>query len=144
MEFIEKGINDNTTTIGYFQILSQTTYKVYISDDGEYKSPNLYIKRLDNSFYTCISLESPEYFIENLSLLNENEITALLNFLKSPTKQPQFQYKKKSYKLKTIWDYTIICWNVENDITNNKKFDISMDENGYLISPPMPNYEKLL
>ncbi len=144
MEFIEKGINENTTTIGYFQTLSQTTYKVYISDDGEYKSPNLYIKKVDNSFCTCISLETPVYFIKNLSLLNENEITALLNFLKGPTKQPQFQYKKKSYKLKTIWDYTIICWNVENDITNNKKFDISMDENGYLISPPIPDYKKLL
>ena len=47
------------------------------------------------------------------------------------------------YKLKTMWDYTILDWNRENEDYPERLFDLETDDDGYLIPPQMPDYTKL-
>ena len=43
-------------------------------------------------------------------------------------------------KIRTNWDYTVVQWNNENP-TNEMK--IMRGDDGYVITPPMPDYTKL-
>ena len=43
-------------------------------------------------------------------------------------------------KIRTNWDYTVVQWNNENP-TNEMK--IMQGDDGYVITPPMPDYTKL-
>ena len=103
-------------------------YEVYIHTDDPGNIPHFHIwdaETRGQKFYTCIRIESPEYFHHTgkEDYLNSSMRKELIKFLKSkPTKLKRYN---------TNWEVVIDMWNA-----NNSKANVPDDL-------PMPDYTKL-
>ena len=162
MKFVPKHINDKLNrdlehsayemaTVGYFYEKKGNKpkgepIKVSVTDDCGKPQVHVHLTRRKGELLNCcIKLDSPEYFDHGLykDFLSNEQINLLIEFFKSTPRQPVFNFNGESYKLRTNWDYTIIQWNEENQLSPKVWIDIGKDENGYIITPPMPDYTKL-
>ena len=132
-------------TVGYFQELKGNKpkgekLKVFTSDDGY---PQVHVHIWDTStngkkVSVCVKLDRPEYFIHTTAkdTFTDEQLSAFLKFMKTPYQGP-LQYK--GAKIQTMWDYTVVQWNLEN---SDHLLSIEVKD-GFVITPPMPDYTKL-
>ncbi len=108
------------------------------------KSPHVQILRANDGLRASVKLDKPEYLHCKLHTqkLTEAQIDGLIDFFNSPSDFPVVRLDGVTYKLKTMWDYTIVAWNRESD-DDRSRFELQIDGDGYLISPQMPNYTNL-
>ena len=87
----------------------------------------------------CVRLDKPEYFIHDSATdtFSKDDLEGFINFMKSDY-NGKMEYD--GCKIRTNWDYTVVQWNNENP-TNEMK--IMRGDDGYVITPPMPDYTKL-
>ena len=162
MELVEKEVNEilndelgcpsyEMATVGYFYEKKgnkpqSDPIKVSVTDDAGKPQVHVHlIRKTGKSLKCCIKLDAPEYFSHGqyTDHLSKDQIKCLIDFFKSKPDQPRFSFNHTEYKLRTNWDYTVIQWNVENQLTPNVWIPISIDKSGYIITPEMPDYTKL-
>ena len=138
-------------TVGYFydeqeDMTKGDPIKVSVTDDAGKPQVHVHlIRKTGKSLKCCIKLDAPEYFSHGqyTDHLSKDQIKCLIDFFKSKPDQPRFSFNHTEYKLRTNWDYMVIQWNVENQLTPNVWIPISIDKSGYIITPEMPDYTKL-
>ena len=114
-----------------------------ICGDGNFP-PHIRISRENDDLRACVRLDMPEYFLRDgfTSMLTDGQIKGLIDFFKSPSDFPVVRIDGTTYKLQTMWDYTIVAWNREKDNARSR-FRLRSNGDGYLVSPKMPDYSKL-
>lgn len=137
-------------TVGYFSEKSGegsgSLIKVMITSDGGRPQAHVHITRKKgNHIYTCIKLDKAEYFLHDKykDKLTKDQVESLMKFFNSPSDQPVYRFMGKDYKLKTQWDFTVIQWNVENQLYKKVWLPVGIDNEGYIISPQIPDYSTL-
>ena len=117
--------------------------KVQIIDDGIF-SPHIQISRASDDLCECVKLDVAEYLlcVRHKRRLTDGQINGLIGFLNSASDFPAVRLDGTTYKLKTMWDYTIVAWNRESD-EDYSRFALHNDGDGYLVPPKMPDYTKL-
>ena len=92
-----------------------------------------------NKFHSCIRLGAPTYIscMNEGSSLSNDEIHELVHFMESEY-HGHTSYRK--HKIRTMWDYTVVQWNNENP---SNEMEITEGDDGYIVTPPMPDYTKL-
>lgn len=137
-----------TATVGYFyeekRKGANSFIRVAVPSDGR-KPARVYIAKCKgNLILGCIKLDKAEYFLpDHYKGLIKKQLTSLIDFLNSPSEQPVCTFQGKEYKLRTQWDHTVILWNSENRLNKKALLPIGMNNNGYIVSPSMPDYSTL-
>lgn len=105
--------------------------------------PHIVVLREKDGLSACVRLDKAEYLPckRHEQNLTDEQINGLIDFFRSPSDFPLVRLDGVLYKLKTMWDYTIVSWNRENDDVRSH-FALQRDDDGYLISQ-MPDYTKL-
>ncbi len=133
-------------TVGYFQEIKENKpkgdrLKVFTTSDKGFPQVHVHIgddSTMGAELNICIKLDKPEYFIHDKSSgkFTKSQLEAFIKFMKTPYHGP-LQYN--GAKIPTMWDYTIVQWNLENP-----EHEIPIEEkDGFVITPPMPDYTKL-
>ena len=136
-----------TATVGYFYEKTSkganSLIRVAVPSDGD--PARVYIAECKGErILGCIKLDKAEYFLpDRYKGLTKNRLTSLIDFFNSPSEQPVYTFQGKECKLKTRWDYTVIMWNSENRLNKKAWLPIGIDDDGYIVSPPMPDYSNL-
>lgn len=137
-------------TVGHFIVSKggkpkSEPIKVFVTDDAGRPQVHVHVRSASGRPNSCLSLTEPKYFLHDRAQdkLTTKQLEALVEFFNSPSSQPVFTFNGIEYKLRTQWDYTVIQWNVENQLYPNVWLTISRDRDGYLVSPEMPNYLEL-
>lgn len=114
-------------------------YKVFTTSDGDKPQVHVHIRNQTGEFNTCVKLDKAEYFLHGKAKdrFDKDQLDSFINFMKSPSKQRIFTVGNTEYKLRTYWDYTIATWNEENP---NNPIKISIDSEGYIVTPEIPKY----
>ena len=110
---------------------------------GDVFPPHIRILRENDGLLACVMLDKAEYLPckwHNRNLTDE-QINGLIDFFRSPSDFPLVRLDGVPYKLKTMWDYTIVSWNRESDDAR-LRFALQRDNDDYLILQ-MPDYTKL-
>jgi hypothetical protein len=143
----EKNCIHEMATVGRFTVKKgnnpkSNKYTVFTTSDSNMPQVHVHIKNTEENIYVCLKLDKPEYFSHGnyRDKLDSNQIASLIDFFNSKSSQRIYSIDNVEYKLRTQWEYTIALWNVENP---NQQIKISKDESGYIVVPPMPNYNKL-
>lgn len=146
------GIAMEMSTIGRFQEKNKSGkpksgyIKVQVTSDSGFPQVHVHLARTrSDALWSCVKLDKAEYFLHDKyrSKLTREQVAGLVDFFNSTTDVPEIRFQGKMYKLKTMWDYTILDWNRENEDYPERLFDLETDNEGYLIPPQMPDYTKL-
>lgn len=153
MEEIIKRLMENhlyeMSTVGRFTVKKGNKpkggeLKVMTTSDSSLPQVHVHVKEMSGEFrHSCVKLDKPEYFLGHGTAkdkLDNDQIDSFIEFMKSPSKQKVFTVGDIEYKIRSNWDYTIATWNEENP---SQFINVSMDNDGYIIVPEMPDYNKL-
>lgn len=137
-----------TATVGYFSEEktkgANSLIRVAVPSDGGSQARVYIAKCKGNRILGCIKLDKAEYFYpDRYKGLIKNQLSALIDFFNLPSEQPVYTFQGKGYKLRTQWDYTVILWNSEKRLNKKAWLPIGIDKDGYIVSPPMPDYSTL-
>ena len=110
---------------------------------GDVFPPHVRILRKSDGVQACVRLDKAQYFPSrwHVQRLTDEQVDGLIEFFRSPSDFSAVRLDGTTYKLKTMWDYTIVAWNRECDDVC-MRFALQRDSDGYLASQ-MPDYTKL-
>lgn len=120
----------------------------YMADvDIHSLEPHFYISHSSchcASLGISVCLTEPKYCIED-SWQSEFDAVALhqfINIMKLPARRRTLRVEDVVYRIRNNWEYLLIMWN--KYVTPESRVEVVTDSVGNIVSPQMPQYEKLL
>ena len=132
-------------TVGIFWSCGDKPYggerKVFITSDTRL-IPHVHIWGTSTNgkeLSVCVRLDKPEYFKHDGATdeFTQRDLEAFSKFMQSKY-TGDATFRKGEFR--TNWEYAIFQWNSENP---SNKLPMSVGEDGFVVTIPMPDYTKL-
>lgn len=125
---------------------NKTGFKVFVTNDSRPLFHIHIVEKDGKQKRVCVEFSNPPKYFKYggyPDLFTTDESEEFNTFLQSPYKYPQtFKMGKIKFNVRTYWEYCIYQWKLENDgVEDNIPLDV--DERGFVIYPPQPDYTQL-
>ena len=125
---------------------NKTGFKVFVANDSRPLSHILIVEKDGKQKRVCVEFSNPPQYFKHggyPDTFTTDESKEFNMFLQSPYKYPQtFKMGKMKFNVQTYWEYCIYQWKLENDGVEDN-MSLKVDEKGFVIYPPQPDYTKL-